>query len=121
MSRALGLDKSYYRSNLNVNLKLPTAWCAPECLQTPDPNTHVFSTASDIWAYGVTLWEMFTYGFTPWAGLTGRQIAEAIDQPRSLRLEQPDACPDPVYDAVMRACWAHDPACRPTFGQLLGN
>lgn len=116
MSRALHLGKSYYQSNFNVNLKLPTAWCAPECI-----HDLCFTTASDVWAYAVTLWEMYTYGFTPWAGLTGRQILETIDAPRSGRLDQPDACPDAVYDAVMRACWAHEPKARPSFGQLLGR
>ncbi|CAH8681558.1 hypothetical protein MS3_00004599 [Schistosoma haematobium] len=115
MSRALQLGKSYYQSNFNVNLKLPIAWCAPECI-----HDLLFTIHSDIWAYGITLWEIFTYGFTPWAGLTGRQILEMIDAPRFGRLDQPDACPDPIYDAVMRACWAHEPKARPTFAQLLG-
>ncbi|CAH8874799.1 unnamed protein product [Trichobilharzia szidati] len=115
MSRALQLGKSYYQSNFNVNLKLPIAWCAPECI-----HDLLFTTASDMWAYGITLWEIFTYGFTPWAGLTGRQILEMIDAPKFGRLDQPDTCPDPIYDAVMRACWAHEPKARPTFNQLLG-
>ncbi|CAH8667698.1 unnamed protein product [Heterobilharzia americana] len=115
MSRALQLGKSYYQSNFNVNLKLPIAWCAPECI-----HDLLFTTASDMWAYGITLWEIFTYGFTPWAGLAGRQVLEMIDAPRFRRLDQPDACPDPIYDAVMRACWAHEPKARPTFAQLLG-
>ncbi|KAH8869324.1 Activated Cdc42 kinase-like [Schistosoma japonicum] len=115
MSRALQLGKSYYQSNLNVNLKLPIAWCAPECI-----HDSLFTIHSDMWAYGITLWEIFTYGFTPWAGLTGRQVLEMIDSPRFGRLDQPDSCPDPIYDAVMRACWAHEPKARPTFAQLLG-
>ncbi|KAK4475422.1 hypothetical protein MN116_002477 [Schistosoma mekongi] len=113
MSRALQLGKSYYQSNLNVNL--PIAWCAPECIHESS-----FTIHSDMWAYGITLWEIFTYGFTPWAGLTGRQVLEMIDSPRFGRLDQPDCCPDPIYDAVMRACWAHEPKARPTFAQLLG-
>ena len=50
--------------------------CAPECISYLR-----FTSASDIWAYGVTLWEMFSYGFQPWAALTGHQILEAIDEP----------------------------------------
>jgi len=50
--------------------------CAPECI------TYLrFTSASDVWAYGVTLWEMFSYGFQPWAALLGHQILEAIDEP----------------------------------------
>lgn len=43
--------------------------CAPECI-----NYLRFTSASDVWAYGVTLWEMFSYGFQPWAALTGQQV-----------------------------------------------
>ena len=44
--------------------------CAPECI-----NYLKFTSASDVWAYGVTLWEMFTYGFQPWAALNGQQVS----------------------------------------------
>lgn len=50
--------------------------CAPECISYLR-----FTSSSDVWAYGVTLWEMFSYGFQPWAALTGQQILEAIDEP----------------------------------------
>ena len=76
LSRALGVGKDYYKTNFNVNLKLPIAWCAPECI-----NYLRFTNSSDVWAYGVCLWEMFSYGFQPWAALTGLQILEAIDEP----------------------------------------
>ena len=68
LSRALGVGKDYYQTNFNANLKLPIAWCAPECI-----NFLKFTSASDVWAYGVTLWEMFSYGFQPWAAQTGQQ------------------------------------------------
>ncbi|KAM3186288.1 hypothetical protein ACTXT7_004605 [Hymenolepis weldensis] len=113
LSRALQLGKSYYKTNFNANLRLPIAWCALEAIHELR-----FTSASDVWSYGVTLWEMFTYGFVPWAGLSGRQILEAVDAPNCQRLSQPDACPDAVFDAVIRACWNHEPTSRPTFAQL---
>lgn len=113
LSRALGVGKDYYQTNFNVNLKLPIAWCAPECI-----NYLRFTSASDVWAYGVTLWEMFSYGFQPWAALTGQQILEAIDEPNVQRLEQPDCCPREYY-ALMLKCWQHDPNKRPKFAEIL--
>nr|CAD7397422.1 unnamed protein product [Timema cristinae] len=113
LSRALGVGKDYYQTNFNVNLKLPIAWCAPECISYLR-----FTSASDVWAYGVTLWEMFSYGFQPWAALTGHQILEVIDEPNFQRLEQPEACPKEYFN-VMLKCWQHDPNKRPKFANLI--
>ncbi|GAB6019108.1 hypothetical protein CHUAL_000729 [Chamberlinius hualienensis] len=112
LSRALGVGKNYYQTNFNVNLKLPIAWCAPECI-----NYLRFTSASDVWAYAVTLWEMFSYGFQPWAALTGQQILEAIDEPNFHRLEQPELCPKDYYSLMIK-CWQHDPNWRPTFSEI---
>ncbi|XP_030761391.1 activated Cdc42 kinase-like isoform X2 [Sitophilus oryzae] len=112
LSRALGQGKDYYQTNFNVNLKLPIAWCAPESISYLR-----FTTASDVWAFGVTLWEMFSYGFQPWAALTGQQILEAIDEPNFQRLEQPDCCPLDHYN-LMLDCWRHEPATRPRFADI---
>ncbi|XP_065218470.1 activated Cdc42 kinase-like isoform X2 [Planococcus citri] len=113
LSRALGVGKDYYQTNFNVNLKLPIAWCAPECISYLR-----FTSASDVWAYGVTLWEMFSYGFQPWAALTGHQILEAIDEPNFQRLEHPECCPKEYYSLMLK-CWQHDPNKRPRFSDLM--
>lgn len=112
LSRALGVGKDYYQTNFNVNLKLPIAWCAPECI-----NYLRFTSASDIWAYGVTLWEMFSYGFQPWPAWTGQQILEAIDDPNFQRLEQPECCPKEYYSLMLK-CWQHDANKRPKFADI---
>lgn len=57
---------------------------------------------------------MFSYGFQPWAALTGHQILEAIDEPNFQRLDPPDCCPKEYY-ALMLKCWQHDPLKRPRF------
>lgn len=113
LSRALGVGKDYYQSNFNVNLKLPIAWCAPECI-----NYLKFTSQSDVWAYGVTLWEMFSFGFQPWAALTGQQILQAIDEPNFQRLEQPESCPKEYYQLMLK-CWAHDERARPKFCEIV--
>lgn len=112
LSRALGVGKDYYKTNFNVNLKLPIAWCAPECV-----NYLKFTSASDVWAYAVCLWEMFSYGFQPWPAFTGHQILEAIDKPNFQRLEQPECCPKEYYTLMLK-CWSHDPLKRPKFSDI---
>jgi len=113
LSRALGVGKNYYQTNFSAALKLPIAWCAPECI-----NFLRFTSASDAWAFGVTMWEIFSYGFQPWAAQTGQQILEAVDEPNCRRLERPAHCPREHY-AVMAQTWKHEPAQRPTFEQLV--
>lgn len=91
--------------------KVPFPWCAPESLKTRQ-----FSHASDTWMFGVTLWEMFTFGQEPWIGLNGTQILRKIDR-EGERLHQPDSCPPEIYQLMLQ-CWAKVPADRPTFSAL---
>ncbi|XP_037299847.1 activated Cdc42 kinase-like isoform X3 [Manduca sexta] len=112
LSRALGVGKDYYQTNYNVNLKLPVAWCAPECILYLR-----FTSLSDVWAFGVCLWEVFTYGFQPWAAFSGQQILEAIDAPNFQRLERPECCPEAYYNTMLE-CWSHEPSDRPRFKEL---
>ncbi|KAK6016744.1 hypothetical protein OSTOST_17769, partial [Ostertagia ostertagi] len=77
LSRSLGVGEDYYRSEFSTSLKLPIAWCAPECI-----NFLKFTSASDVWSFGVTLWEMFSYGEMPWNGKTG--AAEVYDHFKNL-------------------------------------
>ncbi|CAH0578279.1 unnamed protein product [Chrysodeixis includens] len=86
--------------------------CAPECILFLR-----FTSASDVWAFGVCLWEMFTYGFQPWAAFSGQQILEAIDSPNFQRLERPECCPEAYYSTMLE-CWAHDFNNRPKFKDL---
>ncbi|MFH4981544.1 hypothetical protein AB6A40_008253 [Gnathostoma spinigerum] len=113
LSRSLGMGEDYYRGEFTPGLKLPIAWCAPEAV-----NFLKFTSASDVWSYGVTLFEMFSYGQMPWAGMSGGEILQAVDYPRHQRLECPDACPADIY-ALMMQCWAHEPEERPTFSDIL--
>uniref|UniRef100_A0A1I8EFU8 non-specific protein-tyrosine kinase n=1 Tax=Wuchereria bancrofti TaxID=6293 RepID=A0A1I8EFU8_WUCBA len=113
LSRSLGMGEDYYRSEFSEAVKLPIAWCAPEAI-----NFLKFTSASDVWSYGVTLFEIFSFGQMPWAGFTGAQILATIDYPNLQRLECPDACPREFYELMMQ-CWTHKPEERPSFTYIV--
>ena len=73
LSRSLGVGEDYYKSEFNPSMKLPIAWCAPECI-----NYLRFTEKSDVWSFGVTLWEEFSYGEMPWRGYNGAQVHSPI-------------------------------------------
>lgn len=102
-------DRDHYI--MTAHKRIPFAWCAPESLRVG-----TFSIASDVWMFGVTLWEMFTYCEEPWFGLSGRQILYRVER-EGERLDRPSDCPQELY-SVMRKCWACSPGDRPTFSQL---
>nr|CAD7588125.1 unnamed protein product [Timema genevievae] len=79
-------------------------------------NFGTFSHASDVWSFGVTLWEMFSFGQQPYGELRGAEVIQIVD--KGNRLEQPSLCPNEVYK-IMEQCWAYHPRDRPTFSQLL--
>uniref|UniRef100_A0AAY5EYF3 Activated CDC42 kinase 1 n=1 Tax=Electrophorus electricus TaxID=8005 RepID=A0AAY5EYF3_ELEEL len=106
LMRALPKNDDHYV--MQEHRKVPFAWCAPESLKT-----RTFSHATDTWMFGVTLWEMCTYGQEPWLGLNGSQILHKIDK-EGERLAKPEDCPQDVYN-VMLQCWAQKPDDRPTF------
>ncbi|KAF3697933.1 Activated CDC42 kinase 1 [Channa argus] len=109
LMRGLNQERDHYI--MSAHKRIPFAWCAPESLRIGS-----FSHSSDVWMFGVTLWEMFTYCEEPWFGLSGRQILWRVER-EGERLEKPPDCPQELY-AVMRKCWACNPADRPSFALL---
>ncbi|MCJ8737680.1 hypothetical protein PDJAM_G00026850 [Pangasius djambal] len=90
--------------------KLPVKWTAPEAL-----NNKKFSTRSDIWSYGVLLWETFSFGRQPYPKMTLKEVKEKVEE--GYRMEPPEDCPSEIY-AIMRLCWEKDPKMRPSFHKL---
>ncbi|KAI9559917.1 hypothetical protein GHT06_013924 [Daphnia sinensis] len=89
---------------------LPIKWMAIESL-----TDHVFSSQSDVWSYGVVLWELFALGKIPYPGMNGAILVKDIQD--GLRMEKPDYAPN-FFGQLMKSCWEKDPNARPTFHQL---
>ncbi|KAM6963343.1 tyrosine-protein kinase RYK [Aplochiton taeniatus] len=96
---------------LGDNENRPVRWMALESLLNND-----FSSASDVWAFGVTLWELMTLGQTPYVDIDPFEMAAYLKD--GYRIAQPINCPDELF-AVMACCWALDPEERPKFQQLV--
>ncbi|XP_068676920.1 platelet-derived growth factor receptor alpha-like isoform X1 [Montipora foliosa] len=107
-----GLMRHLYHEVYKVDTgkKLPVKWMAPESLFE-----EIFTTKTDVWSYGVVLWEIATLGGSPYALMKNKQLLQNLKA--GYRLEKPDMCTDPVY-ALMRDCWNQDPDERPSFQRL---
>ncbi|XP_033227086.1 tyrosine-protein kinase Shark isoform X2 [Belonocnema kinseyi] len=108
LSRTFG-SSTYYKATAGG--KWPLKWYAPESY-----NYGKFTHASDVWSYGVTLWEMFSYGEVPYGDRLGVHVIELVQ--KGERLQKPETCPTDVYK-IMQQCWSYEPELRPTFKDLL--
>uniref|UniRef100_A0A182NJ04 Protein kinase domain-containing protein n=1 Tax=Anopheles dirus TaxID=7168 RepID=A0A182NJ04_9DIPT len=88
---------------------LPIRWMAPEALQY-----HIFSRETDVWAFGIVLWEIATLGCTPYPNLSGREVVRSV--PNGARPEVPADCRPELYELMQRT-WRKDPRQRPTFSE----
>ncbi|XP_026320144.1 insulin receptor-like isoform X2 [Hyposmocoma kahamanoa] len=104
-------ETDYYRKGTKG--LLPVRWMSPESLKDG-----VFSSSSDVWSYGVVIWEMATLAMQPYQGLSNEQVVRYVVEGGVM--ERPEQCPDRLYE-LMRACWAHRPSARPTFLQLVAD
>mmetsp|Transcript_13871 Transcript_13871/g.19271 ORF Transcript_13871/g.19271 Transcript_13871/m.19271 type:complete len:540 (-) Transcript_13871:1763-3382(-) len=105
LSRQVEESDAVYSSKEGV---FPIKWSPPEVI-----NYRKFTSKSDVWSLGVTMWEVFEYGKVPYPDMTNQQCMEAVCN-QGYRLPQPSNCPDRVY-AIMKACWTEDPDLRPDF------
>ncbi|XP_003339673.1 tyrosine-protein kinase ABL1 isoform X1 [Monodelphis domestica] len=94
----------------HAGAKFPIKWTAPESLAY-----NKFSIKSDVWAFGVLLWEIATYGMSPYPGIDLSQVYELLE--KNYRMERPEGCPEKVYE-LMRACWQWSPSDRPSFAEI---
>ncbi|XP_023798589.1 tyrosine-protein kinase ZAP-70 [Cyanistes caeruleus] len=105
LSKALGADDSYYKARTAG--KWPLKWYAPECILF-----HKFSSKSDVWSYGVTMWEAFSFGQKPYKKMKGPEVISFIEQGK--RMDCPQECPAEMY-TLMQQCWTYRWEERPGF------
>uniref|UniRef100_A0A1B6DYH9 Tyrosine-protein kinase n=1 Tax=Clastoptera arizonana TaxID=38151 RepID=A0A1B6DYH9_9HEMI len=94
----------------HAGAKFPIKWTAPEGLAY-----NKFSTKSDVWAFGILLWEIATYGMSPYPGVDLTDVYHMLE--KGYRMEIPPGCPPKIYE-LMRQCWQWVPGERPTFQEI---
>jgi hypothetical protein len=102
------------KTTSNVGDGLPFRWMSPEAIEK-----HRWSEKSDVWAFGVTVWEMFTHSRIPYTFISSdTEVAQKVVAGSRLeRPMQPTECPEGVF-SIMQRCWAARVNDRPTFAQL---
>ncbi|XP_028026650.1 tyrosine-protein kinase CSK-like isoform X2 [Bombyx mandarina] len=96
-----------------LQAKLPIKWTAPEALKY-----NKFSNKSDMWSFGILLWEIYSFGRVPYPRIPLAEVVRHVE--RGYRMEAPEGCPPGPYE-LMRAAWHADPASRPTFLHMRRN
>ncbi|KAJ8709066.1 hypothetical protein PYW07_008892 [Mythimna separata] len=102
-------SNDYYRKKTEG--RLPVRWMAPESLYHK-----VFTTQTDVWSFGVLLWEIMTLGGTPYPTVPGQYMYQHLSAGH--RMEKPPCCSLEIY-MLMRECWSFSPGDRPSFTELV--
>ncbi|XP_066989476.1 uncharacterized protein Fak isoform X11 [Macrobrachium rosenbergii] len=100
-------EQSYYKASKG---KLPIKWMAPESI-----NFRRFTSASDVWMFGVCMWEILMLGVKPFQGIKNNDVIKRIDNGERLAL--PPNCPPRLY-SLMSMCWTYEPSKRPSFKDI---
>ena len=107
LSRAASISDYYRKEGLK---SMPIRWSPPEVLVNG-----LFSSSSDVWSFGVVMWEILSFGAEPYSPLHGHDVIKVVTNGN--RLHCPEGCDEAIYH-VMRQCWSTMPESRPTFPQL---
>ncbi|XP_018119613.1 protein-tyrosine kinase 2-beta isoform X2 [Xenopus laevis] len=101
-------EEEYYKASVT---RLPIKWMAPESI-----NFRRFTSASDVWMFGVCMWEILSFGKQPFFWLENKDVISVIE--KGDRLPKPEMCPPTLY-TLMTRCWTYDPFERPRFNELV--
>ncbi len=108
LARLLDVNEDEYKADGG---KMPIKWLALECIQH-----RTFTHKSDVWAFGVTVWELLTYGAKPYNNIQAREVPDLLE--KGERLVQPEICTLGVYMILIK-CWQADADARPSFANLV--
>ncbi|KAM9565456.1 ephrin type-B receptor 5 isoform 3-T6 [Guaruba guarouba] len=111
LSRFLEDDASNPTYTGALGCKIPIRWTAPEAVQY-----RKFTSSSDVWSYGIVMWEVMSYGERPYWDMSNQDVINAIDQ--DYRLPPPPDCPT-ILHLLMLDCWQKERVQRPKFEQLV--
>ncbi|KAK9701781.1 Low-density lipoprotein receptor domain class A [Popillia japonica] len=109
-----GMSRDIYRSDYyrkGGKAMLPIKWMPPEAFLDG-----IFTNKTDVWSFGVLLWEIMSMGYMPYTGCANREVMQLVTS--GGRLEPPANCPGPIY-GIMTQCWHPTPEQRPTFPTIL--
>ncbi|KAG7477177.1 hypothetical protein MATL_G00091250 [Megalops atlanticus] len=108
-----GLSRNIYSADYykaNENDAIPIRWMPPESIFY-----NRYTTESDVWAYGVVLWEIFSHGMQPYYGMAHEEVIYYVRDGNILAC--PENCPLELYN-LMRLCWSNQPTDRPSFASI---
>ncbi|XP_018542236.1 LOW QUALITY PROTEIN: ephrin type-A receptor 2-like [Lates calcarifer] len=91
--------------------KIPIRWTAPEAIAY-----RKFTSASDVWSFGIVMWEVMAFGERPYWDMSNHEVMKAIDE--AYRLPAPMDCPSAIYQLMLQ-CWQHDRSKRPRFSDIV--
>lgn len=107
-----GLSKKIMDDTRN-GVRIRIKWSAPEAIKD-----RLYSNKSDMWSFGILLWETFSYGRVPYPKIPVNEVLTYIEQ--GYQMEKPDGCPDEIY-GLMKEAWEFDRTLRPTFTNTIAK
>ncbi|XP_072264506.1 ephrin type-B receptor 3 isoform X1 [Pyxicephalus adspersus] len=113
LSRFLENSRSDPTYTSSLGGKIPIRWTAPEAI-----SYRKFTSASDVWSYGIVMWEVMSYGERPYWDMSNQDVINAVEQ--DYRLPPPMDCPTALHQ-LMLDCWLRDRNLRPKFSQIVSS
>ncbi|XP_043926382.1 ephrin type-B receptor 1 isoform X2 [Protopterus annectens] len=113
LSRYLQDDTSDPTYTSSLGGKIPVRWTAPEAIAY-----RKFTSASDVWSYGIVMWEVMSFGERPYWDMSNQDVINAIEQ--DYRLPPPMDCPAALHQ-LMLDCWQKDRNARPRFAEIVNT